>query len=145
MLWHMVGPIAWLNIPTAHTAQRWPKKSCWFRHILLSSKHLEQFIFPLKESSSHTLKSHSEPWWDTWGWSRGELGSSVHTKTALLLHPQRQACLTPCVPPAVSLAHWGASRKMLVLSSVTRNVIKGCSVFCDRLRNYLLGKLSTYK
>ena len=40
---------------------------------------------------------------------------------------------TPCLPPAVSLAHWGASREMLAVSSVTMNVIKGCSVFCDRL------------
>lgn len=39
---------------------------------------------------------------------------------------------TPCLPPAVSLTHWEANRKMLQYH-VTMNVINGCSVFCDRL------------
>lgn len=44
-----------------------------------------------------------------------------------------RSAFTTCLPPAVFLKCWGASRKMLAVSSITMDVINGCSVFYGRL------------
>lgn len=135
LLWPTASLITWLITPTVPMAHRWLKKSCWFRHILLCSKHLEQFILPLKLSSSYALKLYR----GIHGDDQGVIWVPLFTLKlhGLSVHKGRCPC-TPYLPPAVSLVHWEASRKLLAESSVTTDVINCCSVLCHRYLQELL-------
>lgn len=100
----------------------WTRAAALDTYTLLSCTGLEWVIFPL--ISFHALKLLSQPSQDELGQTCDERGSPQAHQTYSAPPSLVQACLTPCWPPAISLACRGARRTMLAIPNIHHKCVQ---------------------